>query len=390
MKRALESRSRDDDERINFISEILDRVHTIKMGGLEPAFQRRHEALQGKSVHEAHILGARNAQGFNAASMFTQIMMVAMISIGALMVLDGQITMGVLIACVLLSGRVMQPVQRALTFWLGVQEFRLAKRKIDEVLALPLQEKGSAEDLKPAKGKLEIKNLSFAYEEGGEPLLENLNLILQPGRAISLGGPPGDGKTTLLKLIAGLYEPTAGEVFLDGTQSGRYPFGMLAKYVGYLPSEADIFQGSIMDNLTSFRPVLEEGALEIAGYLGIDKVVSKLPQGYQTKLFDGPADPLTPGMKQRLTIGRVLVNRPRLLLFDFADKSLDKEGYNHVFRLLGQLKGQVSMILVSNDRNILHLAQEEYVIEDRKLVAMDDSRFSKSGQLVQPLKELRS
>lgn len=396
MKKALVMRDYDDDKRINFISEILENIHTVKMLGLETAFQRRHEALQAKNIQDSYVLSAKNAQGLNAASLFTQIMMVSMICIGAFMVIGGQITMGVLIACVLLSGRIMQPIQKALSFWISFQEYRLAKRKIDELFALPTQNKSVNEDLKEPKGRLDIKDLNFFYgldePEDGHPnaLFKNLKLTVTPGKAIALGGPPGDGKTTLLKLIAALHEPKSGQILIDGVETKNIPYGDIAKYIGYLPSEAQIFQGSIMDNLTGFRPEMEDQAMEIATYLGIDKVVSKLSQGYQTQLSDGPADPVTPGIKQRITIGRVLVNKPRLILFDSADKSLDKDGYNHVFRLLGQLKGQASMILVSNDRNILHLAQEEYVVEDGKLVGFDDSRYSKSGQIEQPLKELRS
>ncbi len=399
IKKALEMRDHHDDKRINLVSEILENIHTVKMLGLETALVRRHEFLQGQNVHDSHDLSARNAQGYNAAALFTQIMMVAMISIGALMVLQGSITMGVLIACVLLSGRVMQPVQKALSFWISFQEYRLARHKIDALFDLPTQEKLSKNVLKTPKGKLEIKNLCFEHDthkkdapdsENTRPLLfDNMNLTLKPGEVIALGGPPGDGKTSLLKLIAGLYEPGSGIVSIDGVETCRIPCGDIPKYVGYLPADADIFQGTILENITSFRPDLNEAALEMASHLGIDKVVSKLSQGYQTLLFDGPADPLTPGMKQRITICRVLVNRPRILLFDFADKSLDKEGYNHVFRLLGQLKGQASMILVSNDRNILHLAREEYLIEDGKLIAKDDSRYSKSEEVLQPLQELR-
>ena len=239
-------------------------------------------------------------------------------------------------------------------------------------------------------GNLDIKGLTFSYGQDTGTILDGVDFTLSAGKIISLGGPAGDGKTTLLKLIAGLYEADAGHVYVGGKDVSRIPSGDIARYVGYLPSDSEIFQGTILDNLTGFRPDKEDRALEMAAYLGIDVVVSKLAQGYQTVLFDGPADPLTPGLKQRITIARVLINRPRILLFDFADKSLDREGYNHLFRLLGQIKGQATMIIASNDRNLLHLAQEEYVLENGKLVLMDDSQYSKQANLEVSLKELKS
>jgi ATP-binding cassette subfamily C protein LapB len=389
MKKTLELRNADDDSRTNFTSEILDKVHTVKMLGMEESCGRYHDALQGQNIYESHALNAKNAQSYNASSLFTQIMMVSMITVGAVMALDGQITMGVLIACVLLSGRIMQPLQRALLFWVSFQEYRLAKEKIDELFVLPMPAKINQAELKAPRGKLEIKNLEFSYNDSSSSVFDGLSLSLKSGKAISLGGFPGDGKSTLMKLIAGLHPPDKGQILIDGMDASAIPSSDIAKYVGYLSPQAEIFQGTIMDNLTGFRTEREDEAREMANYLGIDRVVSKLSHGYQTELFDGPADPLTPGMKQRISIARVLVNRPRILLFDYADKSLDREGYNHLFKLLGQLKGQATMILASNDRNIVHLAEDEYVLEHGKLIAMDVSSFSKNSNLAQPLKELR-
>lgn len=387
MKRALLAKDADDDKRINFISEILDHVHTVKMLGLEQVFQRRYEGLLGHNIGDSYELNGLSAQGYNAASLFTQIMMVSMISLGALFVLNGSMTMGVLIACVLLSGRIMQPVQRALSFWVGFQEYQLAKSKIDELLSIEEQETLPLDELTVPKGKLEAQNISYINSDQ-EFVFKDQSLKIPNGKAVALIGTSNDDNTTLMKLMAGLYEPSNGQLLVDGHNVHKIPKGKLTKYVGYLPSDSDIFYGTILENLTGFRPELEDQAIEIAKYLGIDKVVSKLAAGYQTQLFDGPADPITPGMKQRITIARVLVNKPRILLFDHADKSLDKDGYNHLFKLLGQLKGQATMVLCSNDRNILHLAQEEYLLDNGQ-IKLNEGQIMKSGDIARPLKELQ-
>lgn len=385
IKTTLEEKDTIENARINFISEILTNIHTVKMLGLESAFVRRYENVQSKSTLHTFKLSILTSQSLNIANFFTQIMMISMVSCGSILVLNGYITTGILIACILLCGRIVQPVQRALSYWISYQEYLLAQKKIEDIFSIPTQNKISATKLKEPAGRLEIKNLCFAHKQSA-PLFDNLNIIIEPAQTIAISGSIGEGKSTLLKLIAGLYLPQNGEILIDNTPITSFPFSKIPQYVGYLPPESEIFQGSIIDNLTGFRPELKKAALEIAKNLGIDKIVSKLSKGYDTLLFDGAADPITPGLKQRITIARVLINRPRLILFNSADKSLDKEGYNHVFRFLGKLQGQASMILVSNDRNILHLAQDEYILKDGKL-SLTNQNILKPVHLVQPLKE---
>ncbi len=374
IKKTLQNKDLNDDERISFTTEILNNIHTVKMLGLENAFHRQHEHLQSENILTSYNLSEENAHSYNVASLFTQTMMVAMVSIGALLVLDGDLTMGVLIACVLLSGRVMQPIQKALTFWVSYQEHKIAKDKLEALLSLPVRQYNPIDEDHLAKGKLHLKAVNYSEIDGGQPLLKDINLRLSPGSAIALVGTPSKEKTTFMHLILGLISPDEGSVQVDNIEAATIPPSDIAKYVGYLSADTEIFQGTIMDNITSFRPNLETQAIEMSKYLGIDKVVSKLANGYQTMLFDGQADPITPGMKQRITIARILINRPRIVLFDFADRSLDKEGYNHVFKLLGQIKGQATLVLASNDKNIIQLADQEYSFEDGSLLAVRKKR----------------
>lgn len=392
VKRVLVSQNKGNSARIKYLSDILEKIHTVKMLGLEKAFLRGYEEFIGSNVSVSYNVVNKNAQMMAMSTLFTQLMMIAMVSFGAMMVLAGQLTMGGVIACVLLSGRIMQPIQRAMSLWMSYQEYKIAQKDLNEITELEETQRVYASQLDNPKGKLEIKDLVFSYKHEAEktPLLNGINLSLKPGTIMALQGNVGDGRKTLLKLIVGLYQPDSGTVVLDGVEAGSYPMSEISKYVGYLPSDAQIFNGTIIDNITGFRKELEDKVPEMAKLLGFDSMVSKLPKGYQTVLSNSLADPLTPGIKQRITIARVLINRPKLLLFDFADKSLDREGYNHVFRLLGQIKGQATMIIVSNDHNLMHLAHEEYRIESGKLIPQKRITQSTADTVTPPLEGYRS
>lgn len=162
----------------------------------------------------------------------------------------------------------------------------------------------------------------------------------------------------------------------------------LASHIGYLPEKGAIFQGTIMENLTFFGTIPEENALTAATHLGVTEAVALLPNGFKTTLSDSVADPLPPGLKQRISIARALAARPRIILFNNADRSLDRNGYNLVFKVLGRLKKNTTLIIVSDDRNILRLADREFYIVDGVLqesAPVDSKLFS-----VLPFRELRA
>jgi ATP-binding cassette subfamily C protein LapB len=237
------------------------------------------------------------------------------------------------------------------------------------------------------EGRLAIKNMSFSY--GGDALLfNNISLDLRRGECVSISGDHSCGKTTLLKLISGLYKPTKGDVLVNDAAATLYPARELVQHVGYLAMEGTIFKGTIQQNLTAFGEIPLSKVKEIMKLLDIEKDIAKLPAGFDTKLEGGTADPIPPGLKQRITIARVLASKPRILLFDNADRALDQHGYHHVYRLLARLKGKATIIIVSDDRNILRLAQKEYVLEGGHLIEREFSDRSKMHDVL-PYQELR-
>ena len=319
--------------------------------------------------------------------LFSQIMTVAVVSFGALKVIHGDMGTGGLAACVLLSGRIMQPVQRALSLWTRFQSFFIDRKELQDIFNLPTTTYSDTKQIKQPVGHVIFRNVSFHYEPESPMLLRDIDLELRPGDSLAISGSAGSGKTTILHMITGLIKPSKGEVLVDGANPHLVKPAILSAHVGYLPEKGTIFYGTIRENLTFFNTANEEDAMVAAKFLGIDDAVAVLPAGYETQLTDNVTDPIPPGLKQRIAIARVLANKPRIILFDNADRGLDKHGYNLMFSLLGRLRPRTVMIIISDDRNILRLADREYFLHHGRLqeAAPADSKIHN----VLPFREFR-
>ena len=373
--------------RYNFIIETLSGIHTLKGLGLEKFFLRRNDRLQSRISMAHYQVALTNNIAMNCGMLFSQIMTVAVVSFGALKVIHGDMGTGGLAACVLLSGRIMQPVQRALSLWTRFQSFFIDRKELQDIFNLPTTTYSETKQIKQPVGHVVFNDVAFRYESDSPMLLRNLNMDLRPGDSLAISGSAGSGKTTILHLITGLIKPTEGEILVDGAKPHRVNPAILSTHVGYLPEKGTIFYGTIRENLTFFDSTNEEDAMVAARLLGIDDAVAVLPAGYETQLTDNVTDPIPPGLKQRIATARVLANKPRIILFDNADRGLDKHGYNLMFSLLGRLKPHTVLIIISDDRNILRLADREFFLHQGRLqeTAPADSKIHN----VLPFREFR-
>jgi ATP-binding cassette, subfamily C, bacterial LapB len=385
---ALKNREDSDEKRFNFLIESLEGVHTLKAFALENFFARRYEDLEERSTFDNFKVTQKTSSLFNTVSIFSHIMVASVITAGAWYVLNGYLTTGGLIAVLLLSGRMMQPVQKAVSLWARYQDFQRARDNMTELLTTPQREIIERPHPLPilAEGRLEIKNLSFRYSYRDEPILKDINLDLTRGKSILISGTHGSGKSTLLSLIAGIYLPEAGNILIDGEDIRSYNPADLSRHIGFIRSEAIIFRGTIRDNITCFGQNDEAQAREVADLLHVDREVAQLPGGFDTFLNGNNTDVISPGLKQRIAMLRVLATKPRLILFDNADRTLDREGYARIYSLLARLRSRVSMVIVSDDRNLRGLTDEHFTLENGILTPNTES-YSRGN--VRPYKELR-
>lgn len=376
LKQALTDRDTHDERRFSYMIETLSGIHSVKSMALENAFVRRYEALQTNSTELTHRISFAAGGATILGALFSELMMVTVTASGAVLVIHGELTIGTLVASVILSGRIMLPVQRTLGVWIRFQDFSIGREKIKKIFELPVSDHVGMEDALDTGGRVALEKVSFTYD-GSEMILKDVDLQVEKGVAVSISGGPCCGKTTLLHVIAGLYPPNHGAARINGIESWCGAPDELVQRVGYIATQGTIFQGTIRENLTAFDDSKEEAAIEIARHLGIDEIISKLPLGMETVLNDSSADVVPNGLKQSISIARVLANKPKILLWDNADRALDRAGYNAVFKLFGRLKGKATMVIVSDDRSFLRLASKEYVLSGGHLKEKDYSDDSK-------------
>ncbi len=333
LKQALLNQGGVDDKRYNFIVEALQGIHTIKSLGLEAIFTRRYASLEEECSIHNYRTALISTQGYTFGILFNELMVVAIVSFGAPMVIKGDFTSGALVATVLLAGRLMQPIQKTLFLWTQFQEYRIANNQAEKMFSIEQVERRPIDNKEFKEiGTVKLENVSFGY--GEKMIFENINLDLKIPDTIGIRGENNAGKATLMRLIAGIVKPTSGKIFVNGIPPSDYQSEELVKYIGYISANNILFQGTILENLTAFNENMENEALEIAKMFNLDKEIALLPKGYDTKINDGIADIIAPGIKQRIAISRALIHKPKIILFHNADRGLDREGYNLLIKFL--------------------------------------------------------
>ncbi len=360
-----------DDKRFNFLVEALEGIHALKAFGFEKMFSRRYEHMEAASARAHYDLSCHVSMTHNSGGLFANIMVIAVITFGAGMVLSGGMTNGALIAALLLSGRLMQPIQKGLSLWTRYQAFKITQANIQKILAGEKTETLTRNNayVRESEGNLELKNVSFVCENTGKTIIEDASFEMKRGESLLITGVHGAGKSVLMKLIAGTLTPTSGKVILDREDIRTYEARERVKHVGHLVTSPSLIRGSIRHNISSFGLADPVKVNQVARILGVDAEVAKLPGGFDTIVTGNYSDAIPPALSQRIAITRALAEKPRIILFDNADRSMDFEGYQTVYKLLARLKSQVTMIICSDDENLRALTDRHYHLVNGRLEA---------------------
>ena len=368
----LARRADQDNKRYDFLTECLAGLHTIKGLAIEPQMQRRFERLQKGTARVSYdtISFGNNLQ--TQGNLFANLTMISVVTVGAMMVMDGRLSIGELACCTLLSGRLTQPVLRGIGLWSELQSVALSKQRADKFERLQITAGSFPTRAPDIRGEIVFDRVSHRYDMPGTPRLSDISLQVRPGEFIGIGGADGSGRSTLAGLILGDLEPTSGSVRIDGMDASGPNKRALRKRISHVAPSPTVFQGTILENLTMFEMGERvEAARQAAQLIGLEDDIHRLPYGYDTPLAQGVAEALSAGLLQRITIARALAAEPKVLVFDEANTLLDFRSDGLLREGLRRLQGHVTTLFVSSRPSLLGLADRVFELDDGRLRPLD-------------------
>lgn len=338
----------------------------VQAMGMLQALHRRWQPLHGEVV--ARQLAASDRA--NAIAALTRAVRLALqslvLGVGALLVIDSQITPGMMIAASILVGRALQPVEQLIAVWRQWGTAREAWRRLRGLLAdAPVRARPL--DLPAPRGRLQADRLSVVPPGAGEPVLQQVSFALEPGDVLGVLGPSGSGKSSLARALTGVWAPSDGTVRLDGAELDRYDLTSLGRHLGYLPQSIDLFEGSVAENIARFGAVDAAQVVQAATLAGVHELVLRLPQGYDTPLGDAGAG-LSGGQKQRIALARALYGDPALVVLDEPNAFLDEAGEQALVQAVQRLRERGStVVMVTHRGSTLNVANKLLVLRDGRV-----------------------
>lgn len=305
----------------------------------------------------------------------------AILYIGALLVLEGKTTIGVIIAFISYLNNFFQPLQTLVIFYNTFQSTLAASERIIGVLDFEEEDRGG--DKKEIRnGDLDVIEVNFGYEKEIQ-VLKDVSFIARPGEITVIAGPTGSGKSTLLKLIPRFFDPWSGEIRIDGNVNKEYNLYSLRKKVVYVPQEPLIFSGTVLDNITLFVDVDRKEIEEWIDILGIREIIETIPGGLEGNIVEGGKN-LSKGQRQVISLLRAIASKPKLLLLDEATSSVDPETEKNIYRGLTRIVKMLNINLVVVAHRlpaIAPLATRILVLEDGKIreVGKHEDLLSQGG-----------
>jgi ATP-binding cassette subfamily C protein LapB len=373
LRDVIEQRSVQDHKKYDFVTEVLGGILSVKAMAMEPQMQRRYERLQHAvaEITARSILASQAAQ--TSAVLYGNVSQVVVVMIGAMRVIDDQLSMGALACCTMLSGQILQPLLRTISLWMENETIGHRRNEINALLSWPMDARGGSQQTM-IEGSIVCENVGFSYTAATAPIFSNVNLDIPMGSVVGVQGEDGSGRSTLLKVLRGELHPTVGTVRIAGVLTTDPSFADIRSAFAYVGSVPVIFRGTVLENLTLFRPEKNSLARRMCPIVGLDRVINVLPEGFETRLGEGIADDLSISVIQQISIVRALTCEPSILILDEANTVLDRVAEASLIRAIHALRGQKTTIVATHRPSLLATSDLIIRIGDEKVVCEQNVR----------------
>ncbi len=352
--------------------EAIVGAQTIKSAAVEPVMQMQWEEKLAAYVTTSFDSGLIGSGGQMAIQYVNKATSALLLLFGAKAVIDGDLTVGELVAFNMISGQVAQPILRLSQIWQDFQQVQISIDRLGDILNHPMEPLNVAHgNLPRAKGAIEFRNVSFRYNPGAPEVLKNISIAIAPGEVVGIVGRSGSGKSTLAKLIQRFYVPETGQVLVDGIDLAQVNPAWLRSQIGVVLQDNLLFNRSLHDNIALSNPAMSRAAvIQVARLAGADEFIGRLANGYDTIVEERGAN-LSGGQRQRIAIARALAINPSVLILDEATSALDYESEKII---------QANMLHIVKGRTVVIVAHRLNAVRNcTKIIGLHEGRIVEVG-----------
>jgi PrtD family type I secretion system ABC transporter len=352
------------------VDVISRNAEVVKAMGMKIDMTNSWQKINKELTKITTSLAVRSAIITNITKSIRLLIQMAVMAVGAILVIKAKMSAGGIIATSILTGKALAPFDQAVTIYKALINTKKSYSRLVENLKTH-EDKEEKLELPEPQGKIQLDKIFYKIPNTDQTVIKGINITINPGEIIGIIGPSGSGKTTLARLMTDVLTPDKGSVRLDGSDLTNQDSEEIGKYIGYLPQDIELFEGTIKDNIARMKEkVKAEEIVEAAKFAGIHDLIIKLPKSYETNALT-----LSAGQRQRIGLARAFFRKPKFVILDEPNSNLDTEGENALMNTIGNArKEKITTIIISHRPNILNIVDKILVLHDGEAKIFDESK----------------